>query len=158
MEDLAESFLGAAGRLDLSVYHVYGTGLNEQLNEVFENHQAEFVKLMGHPTLQTEAEAGDQRLANKVIVRNSPTTFDDLKSILGVTITARSTDPLPIIRNEELLLLRGEANIGQGNLGPAETDINTVRAAAGPTPITLTAANAIEWRGIVGSICGALAG
>lgn len=36
--------------LDLGVYHVYGTGLNDQFNEVFENQQAEFVKLMGHPT------------------------------------------------------------------------------------------------------------
>lgn len=104
-----------------------------------------------------------------MIVRNTPTTFDDLTSSLGVTITARSTDPLPIIRNEELLLLRAEANIGRGNLVPAETGINTVRAAAGLTPITLTAANAIDrllyerryslfMEGIVGSMCGALAG
>ena len=51
---------------------------------------------------------------------------------------------MPIIRNEELLLIRAEANIGQGNLGAAEDDINVVRAAAGLGPVDLTSANAIN--------------
>jgi len=40
--------------------------------------------------------------------------------------------------------MRAEANIGLNNLGTAETDINTVRAAAGLGTITLTASNAID--------------
>ena len=38
---------------------------------------------------------------------------------------------IPIIRDEELVLLRAEANIGLGNLAAALTDINFVRVNSG---------------------------
>ncbi len=144
LEDLAESFLNPAGALNDGVYHVYGTGLGDQTNETFENPEASFVKLMGHPTFATNAEANDQRFARKVKVRNPATTFDNLTSNLGATITTSSTDRLPIIRNEELLLLRAEANIGLQRYTEAAADINIVRAAAGLPAVTLTAANAVD--------------
>lgn len=141
---LGASFLNTAAPLNLGAYQVYGTGLGDQLNEIYEDPDAAFVKLMGHPTFQTQAAPGDQRFATKIKVRPTPTTFDNLTSSLAVTITSSSTDPLPIIRNEELILLRAEANIGLGQLGPAQADINLVRAAAGLGPVTLTAANALD--------------
>ena len=56
-----------------------------------------------------------------------------------------TTTPLPIIRNEELLLMRAEANINLGNLGAAQTDINLVRSLSGGLPpVILTAGNAID--------------
>jgi hypothetical protein len=109
---------------------------------MYESPDAPFVKLMAHPTFETDAEAGDQRLANKA-ADHIPETFDGLTSDLAVTITNSSTDPLPIIRNEELLLLRAEANIGLGNYADAANDINIVRAAAGLGPVTLDASNAV---------------
>jgi hypothetical protein len=46
---------------------------------------------------------------------------------------------VPIIRNEELILLRAEANIGLGNLAAAQTDINLIRSVSGKLPaVTLT--------------------
>jgi len=42
--------------------------------------------------------------------------------------------PIPIIRNEELLLLRAEAELGLGELGAAVNDINIVRENAGGLP------------------------
>lgn len=48
--------------------------------------------------------------------------------------------PIPIIRDEELLLLRAEANIGLNNFGAAITDLDLVRVNAGNLPpTTLTA-------------------
>ena len=44
------------------------------------------------------------------------------------------SDPVPIIRNEELILLRAEANIGLGNNSAAIADINVVRTKAGLLP------------------------
>ena len=41
------------------------------------------------------------------------------------------TASLPIIRNEELILLRAEANLGAGNAAAALTDINLVRTTSG---------------------------
>jgi hypothetical protein len=41
---------------------------------------------------------------------------------------------LPIIRNEELILLRAEANIGAGNASAAILDINVIRSRSGGLP------------------------
>src|SRR5918912_1092553 len=39
--------------------------------------------------------------------------------------------PIPLIKNEELILLRAEANINLSNFGPAVADIDLVRQASG---------------------------
>ena len=100
---------------------------------------------------KAQAEPNDSRYTSKILDRSGDAGFDPapaagngLSRALVVTVSANSTSPLPIIRNEELLLLRAEANIGLGNLAAAETDINRVREAAGLGGITLTAANAVD--------------
>lgn len=128
---LGDSFLDPSGALDMGVYHAYGTGLGDQLNDIFEPPTADFIQLMAHKSFETDAETGDDRFATKVLKRSSSTTFDNLTTDLAVTVTRTSTDPLPIIRNEELILLRAEANIGLGFLANAQDDINIVRTAAG---------------------------
>jgi len=144
LESLAASFIDPAGAMDLGVYHVYGSGLGDQTNEIYENPQATFVKLMGHPSLKSDAQANDRRFASKLLIRPAPTTFDNLTTDLGVTITSSSTDRLPIIRNEELLLLRAEANLALNNLAQAQADINVVRAAAGLPALNLSDATALQ--------------
>ncbi len=54
-----------------------------------------------------------------------------LSSHLGWIRYATPSTPIPIIRNEELILLRAEANIGLSNLLPATDDINVVRTVSG---------------------------
>lgn len=136
---LAESFLDDSAPLntDLGVYHIYGSGLGDQLNEIFEPTSNPFVKLNAHPSFGTDAEPGDLRFQSKVFQRPEAITFDNLTTDLQVAITSTSTDPIPIIRNEELILLRAEANINLGNLTAAEADINLVREAAGLGPIDI---------------------
>jgi hypothetical protein len=64
---------------------------------------------------------------------------------VGFDIYPTVTTAASIIRNEELLLMRAEANIQLGNLGAAQSDINLVRSASGGLePVTLTAGNAID--------------
>lgn len=151
LDALEGSFVDAGADLDLGVYHVYSTGTGDRLNPVFEVPTASSVKLRAHPSFKADAESGDQRLATKVTDRSgeagfnpSPSAANGLSSALPVTVSRSSTEPFPIIRNEELLLIRAEANIGQGNLATAEADLNTVRAAAGLEPVTLTASNAVD--------------
>lgn len=141
---LNASFLDVNAPLELGVYHVYGTGLADDLNPIFEVPTAAVIRLFAHPTFQTAAESGDRRFSSKVRIRPEPTTFRGLTSNLGVTVANNSTDHFPIIRNEELILIRAEANIGLGNLATAQTDINLIRAAAGLGPVTLDAANAVD--------------
>ncbi|MCH8288702.1 MAG: RagB/SusD family nutrient uptake outer membrane protein [Candidatus Marinimicrobia bacterium] len=142
---LENSFIDETGDLNLGVYHVYGSGLGDLSNNMFESPTADVIKLMGHPTFETDAESGDSRFAAKVIKRPTSATFDNLSTDLGITVFSSSIDPVSIIRNEELILLRAEANIGLGNYPAAELDINVIRAAAGlaDSP-TLDATNALD--------------
>ncbi|MCH7619050.1 MAG: RagB/SusD family nutrient uptake outer membrane protein, partial [Candidatus Marinimicrobia bacterium] len=111
---LESSFIDETGDLNLGVYHEYGSGLGDLTNNMFESPTADVIKLMGHPTFETDAESGDSRFAAKVIKRPTSATFDNLSTDLGITVFSSSTDPVSIIRNEELILLRAEANIGLG--------------------------------------------
>ncbi len=64
---------------------------------------------------------------------------------VGFTIYNSTSAPIPIMRNEELILLRAEANIGLGNLAAAQTDINFIRVnSGGLEPVVLTAGNALS--------------
>jgi hypothetical protein len=64
---------------------------------------------------------------------------------VGFNIYPQVTTPVSIIRNEELLLMRAEANIQLGNLVAAQSDINVVRdMSGGLEPVTLTSGNAID--------------
>lgn len=148
---LGNSFLDETGDMNTGVYHVYSTGAGDRLNPLFEVPTSPSVKLRAHPMYKDQAEADDQRYTSKIFDRSDDADFDpapaagnELSSALVVTVSSNSTSPLPIIRNEELLLIRAEANIGLGNLSAAETDINRVREAAGLGAVTLTAGNAVD--------------
>jgi hypothetical protein len=144
LDALGNSFLDESGDLNTGVYHVYSSGLNDQENEMWEDPNASFVKLMAHPSFETDAEPGDLRFSTKVTVRDTSLpviTYDNLTSNLAPIVWSSSYDPIPIIRNEELILLRAEANIGLGNYSAAEADLNIVRSEAGLAPYSGTDAN-----------------
>jgi len=150
LASLNQSFLNAGGDLNAGVYHVYSTAENDRLNPVFEVPDAPGLKLHAHTSFEADAESGDLRFANKTFKRAANDAFDGLNSDLAIILnfesgTYSSTSSVPIIRNEELILIRAEANIGLGNFAEAETDLNIVRAAAGLAGYTGTAAsNALD--------------
>lgn len=142
---LDSSFASTTAPLSRGVYMVYGTGLGDQTNEVYEDPTAPFVKFMAHPTFQSERDSGDTRYSSKIVERATATTFDNLTSNLAAAVVSSDVAPLPVIRNEELILLRAEANIGLSNYGLAESDLNVARTAAGLTGYTGTdASNALD--------------
>lgn len=124
---LSASFLDLGGDLDMGVYHFFGAGGNDILNPVF------FVPgqdlFMAHPSWVDDAEAGDTRL-NKVSDLGSPVSIDDLTGTHQVQVYSSNVDQIAMIRNEELILIYAEANIGTDN-GEAVSAINIVRNAAG---------------------------
>jgi len=127
---LDNSFLDENGDLDMGVYHIYSSALNDQENGMYEDPTATFVKLMGHPSFAADADSGDLRFSSKVVVRDTTLpviTYDGLTSNLAPIIWSDSYDVIPIIRNEELILLKAEAKIGSG--GDGLDEINIVRAA-----------------------------
>ncbi len=126
---LDNSFMDAAGDMSHGVYHVYSSGQGDGGNGMYADPTATFVKLMAHPTYKDEAEAGDPRYSNKVVERATEITYDGLTSNEAPIMWTGDYDPVAIIRNEELVLLKAEANIGNGGDGLAE--INVVRTAHG---------------------------
>ena len=121
-----ESFIttdAANPRLDLGAYHAYGTGSGDALNGLVDPN------LFAHPGLVTDAEAGDNRLGKLTMVDSR--TVQGLTSDRRFTLYPDVTTPAPIIRNEELILLRAEARLGTGDVVGAAADINFIRVNSG---------------------------
>jgi hypothetical protein len=134
---LAASFIDPAGPLDRGVYMDYGTGPGDLVNpHALDPQQGEN---FAHPSLeagvqfQVDGVTPDERFRTKIVPRTI-TSSNDLTSDLGWIRYPSPTTPIPIIKNEELILLRAEAFIGQSDLTNALIDINTVRTRSGLLP------------------------
>ena len=134
---LAASFVDAPGPLDLGVYMDYGTGAGDLANPLsIDPQQGEN---FAHPSLETGAQLQgdgvtlDQRFVSKIVERPISSN-NGLTSDLGWIRYPSPGSPIPIVKKEELILLRAEANIGLGQLDAALPDINTVRQTSGNLP------------------------
>jgi hypothetical protein len=130
---LAASFLDLAGGLDNGIYHIFGLGGNDERNPLFVVRDKEVYTV--HPSWPGDAEAGDQRVSTKIrdfdpAEVTIPVSLDGLNGTQQVAIFDDQLTPVAIIRNEELLLMYAEANIGSDNAAAAAA-INTVRNGAG---------------------------
>jgi hypothetical protein len=135
---LSESFVDAAGPLERGVYLDFGTGPGDFANPLALDPQAG--ENCAHPSLgsgaqlQLDGVTPDQRLITKTVSRTTPCAGDDLSSSLGWVRYPSPSSSMPIIKNEELILLRAEANIGLSNLPAAVPDLNAVRTRSGNLP------------------------
>ena len=130
---------------DVGIYHVFSSGANDGDNQMYEDPNAATLKLMVHPTFLTDADSGDARVTNNVLVRENTVTYDELVSNLAPTLYYGSYDPVPIMRAEELQLLQAEVHIGNANYSGAETIMNTIRTIAGVASYSGTdASNAVD--------------
>ncbi|MEM1328320.1 MAG: RagB/SusD family nutrient uptake outer membrane protein [Bacteroidota bacterium] len=125
---LGNSFMDLEGDLDIGAYYSFGgaTG-NDIANPLF--YVPGVDNYMAHPTFVADAEEGDTRLS-KVVDTGAEIAIDGLSSPFLVSIYESQTDQASIIRNEELILIYAEANIG-GNNDEAVRAINIIRNAAG---------------------------
>ena len=125
---LSNSFVSTAADLDLGVYHSFGTGSGDITNGLFQGSDPQIVAF---PTMDDDAQPGDQRAAAKLEILPVPKTQDGVTSNLRFTIYNSLSSPIPLIRNEELILLRAEARWFTGDIGGAMSDLNFVRSTSG---------------------------
>ena len=131
---LAASFLNTGAPLTLGVYHTFSAAPGDSTNNLFDPQSR---ALVAYPSLETDAQlqvdliTKDGRFVSKTTLLATTHTSSGLSSNRALNVYHGPSDPVPIIRNEELILLRAEANIGLGNLGPAVTDINLIRQSPG---------------------------
>jgi starch-binding outer membrane protein, SusD/RagB family len=132
---IGASFINPAGDLQAGVYMTYGTNAGDFANPLAVDPQTGIN--LAHPSILTGAQFQadgvtlDQRFLDKVLIRTASSSSVGLTSNLGWIRYPTPTTPIPLIKNEELILLRAEANIGLGDLTTALTDINTVRTTSG---------------------------
>lgn len=130
---LNESFFDINGDFNIGVNHVFGTGSGDQLNGAyFPQNQSGEVRL-AHPSYAIDAEANDDRIA-KAPLRNAAASSGGLTSNRDVFVYTSSLAPIPIIRNEELILIYAEAKIQTNALVDAVSAINKIRTGHGLLP------------------------
>jgi hypothetical protein len=123
---LDASFASTGASFRTGVYHTYSTASGDLLNQNFDAsvHRA-------NPKVVSEAEPGDLRLAK---VRKDPSqniSTEGVASDLLFTIFSGPTSPIPILVNEELLLVRAEALWGLNRDAEALALVNAVRSGSG---------------------------
>ena len=125
---LNSSFLDLNGGLSKGVAHIFGLTGNDIANALFRVPEQSGQEFMIHDSWIDDAEAGDARVTNKSIFY--PSSFDNLSADYQIAVFKSNVDPVYLIRNEELVLIYAEANIGTDNT-EAVSAINIVRNAAG---------------------------
>ncbi|ULC59488.1 RagB/SusD family nutrient uptake outer membrane protein [Flaviramulus sp. BrNp1-15] len=127
---LSNSFFDMNGDLYNGVAHVFGLTGNDILNTQYHVPGQSGQEFMIHNSWINDAEAGDARVADKSFQLTGGTSFDGLSADYQIAIYDSNTDPVYLIRNEELILIYAEANIGSNNPEAIEA-INVVRNASG---------------------------
>lgn len=133
---LAGSFVDSTQSMDRGVYYDFSTSSGDVANPLAQN-PTSAINLV-HPSIKDSAEKKadstlDARFLAKVTDRGDTSTDNGHKSALSWIRYPSPSSPVPIIRNEELLLLRAEANNGATarDAAAAGTDLNTVRVKSG---------------------------
>jgi hypothetical protein len=128
---LAESFMSLTGSLTNGVYYLYSTVGGDLLNPQFFPLGASGEARVVQRNFVPDAESGDTRVDAKTARRADSAKQDGLSSIYDLWIYKTNVAPIPIIRNEELILLNAEVQAQLTNATNARNAINIIRTAAG---------------------------
>lgn len=131
------SWLPATGpytldQLNVGPSLVYSTSAGDALNSLNETISPTFV---AHPSIVDDQEGTDPRVTAKI--RNLPAALSanppssGIETSYGFAMYPTNTSPTPLMRAEELLLIRAEAKAHTGDLVGAVADINALRDAHG---------------------------
>ncbi|HVZ20742.1 MAG TPA: RagB/SusD family nutrient uptake outer membrane protein, partial [Vicinamibacterales bacterium] len=132
LTDLSNSFLDTDAPLSEGVYFPFSTVSGDATNALFEATPRNYYV---HPSIISGAQlkpddTPDNRVQTKI--RNvDPVTRYSLSTQWSFTLYNNPSAPVPYLRNEELILLRAEANLGLGNTSEAIADINFIRVNSG---------------------------
>ena len=136
------SFLNAGGSLTTGVYHVFSNESGDLRNRL---NQAVDPDLVAHPSDSIDAPlqvsgARDLRYQAKIRrlvnaqgqpISRSPSGGTGIPTEIAFRIYPTDVSPAPILRNEELILMRAEARYFTGDAAGALADINLIRTTSG---------------------------
>jgi hypothetical protein len=119
------SFADPTADMNLGVYYTFSTAAGELTNPLAD------ANLYLNPFVGDSIQPGDARVSKIINVAS--------KTLNGVTSAYKSTvtdpkglsNPIALLKNSELLLVRAQAKVGLGDLAGATADVNAVRVADG---------------------------
>ena len=129
---LSDSFMDLNGDLNMGVYHTFSLSGNDLPNPLYIALNQTANVRVAHSSFVLDALPGDNRL-EKVVLRDTPREASGLVGNYDVWLYKSLSDKVPIIRNEELILLYAEANM-TSNPTEAVNAIDVIRNAAGVGP------------------------
>jgi hypothetical protein len=143
LTDLTGSFITTTpGTLGLGIYHAFSTTSGDITNTNFDPQPRAY---FGHPSLLATTPAPlyelrgdgtpDLRVGAKTFRRAAgPFAFSGVSSDVGLRVYNDIAASIPIIRNEELILIRAEARLRTGDRTGALSDVNFIRQQSGGLP------------------------
>jgi starch-binding outer membrane protein, SusD/RagB family len=130
---LEGSFLDLSTDFNKGVYYTFSASSGDLLNPVFVAPNSSGEIRIAHPSYISDIAPNDDRIS-KVLLRDEAASLDNLTGKYDVAVYKSNTDPIPIIRNEELILIYAEANIQTGNTLEAVRALNIIRQGHGVGP------------------------
>jgi hypothetical protein len=128
LADLDLSFFDLNGTLNTGVYQVYSTGSGDQLNPAYFQQNSNGEIRLAHPSYSANIAAGDDRIG-KATLRTASASNTGLSSDRDVWVYRSPTDNIPVVRNEELILIYAEAKIQNNELTDGRDALNIIRNA-----------------------------
>jgi len=131
---LSESFVDTTASLDLGAYFDFSSNSGDVSNGL--SQQVSQATQLVHPSIRDSLVVNggsDARYTAKVANRGSQLCVGTRCSDLSWVRYPSPASPIPIIRNEELILLRAEANNNKSarNAAAAAADVNFIRVRSG---------------------------
>ena len=135
VKDAVDS-VGTAAMLAHGVYYDFGSGSGDLTQGLFD---PTGLNERVHPSVRTQSDTQangqrDRRFLQKIVAVPAQTRPFNHTADMAFTIYGSVTAPVPIIRKEELILLRAEAELGLGNTIGAAALINYIRVNSGRLP------------------------
>ncbi len=132
---LTASHFDLTGDITVGPKHVFSQNSGDATNGVFKGPSTvanpnNGDQIIVHNSWIADAEAGDARVAAKAAVRPDPSVQDLLTGTHETRLYASNVSPIDMLRNEELILVYAEANIGT-NAAQAVAGIDKIRTEAG---------------------------
>lgn len=138
---LNESYLSlSASELYAGPYHIYSLESGDAVNNLNADAYPDY---LAHPSILTDAPADDERIVAKIRTLDSPRgpsggAANGIQTTIGFQMYPAITSPTPIVRNEELILLRAEARWFTGDKLGAISDLTWIANNSGGKALSTT--------------------
>jgi starch-binding outer membrane protein, SusD/RagB family len=136
LTDLNASFISSVpGNFQTGAYHTFSSASGDITNPEFDSNAIPRV-LVAHPSILTQFQnradgTPDLRFQKKIATFSPAKILQNEASTAKFTIYNTLTDPMPFIKDEDLVLMRAEAEWFTGAKQAAVDDINLVRINSG---------------------------